>query len=142
MSLILTTNEENLNITNKNNIHNLLTENENENKNENKNNNENINFENINFENSNENEYNTEKLNNIKTVIEQMDKIHHIEILKILINENLKYNENNNGTFINLTELNYNVVKKLENYIDYFKKQQSQLVNLEKEKKKIEDSFF
>ena len=126
MTLILS-NKENSNKNNDkiNNLLNIYNQNENQNENENEN-----------------NIYNTEKLNNIKTIIEQMDKIHHIEILKILINEDLKYNENNNGTFINLTELDYNILIKLENYIDYFKKQQSQLVNLEEEKKKIESSFF
>ena len=33
----------------------------------------------------------------------------------------------NNGTFINLTDLNNNTIKKLEYYIDYFKKQLSKL---------------
>lgn len=90
-----------------------------------------------------ENDYSAECLNKIKQTIENMDKVHHIEILKLLNNENnINFNENNNGTFINLTDLKNHTIKKLEDYIDYFKKQQSQLINLEDQKKQIENCFF
>jgi len=40
----------------------------------------------------------------MKTVIEQMNKIHHIEILKIIKKNSLiKINENKSGVYINLT---------------------------------------
>ena len=88
------------------------------------------------------NTYLSEELNNIKIIIEKMDKVHHIEILKILINEKNNYiNENNNGIFINLTDLNNSTIDKLKQYILYFNKQQKQLVNLENQKKKIENLF-
>ena len=97
-----------------------------------------------NLENENtENDYNAEYLNKIKQTIENMDKVHHIEILKLLNNENdINFNENNNGTFINLTDVKNTTIRKLEEYIDYFKKQQSQLINLEDQKKQIENCFF
>jgi uncharacterized protein YjbI with pentapeptide repeats len=105
---------------------------------------ENSNIENSNIENSNiENSNNINNLNNIKTIIENMDKLHHIEILKILINEDDIYiNENNNGTFINLSELDKSVILKLEKYIEYFINQQNHLINLEDQKKQIENSYF
>ena len=88
------------------------------------------------------NTYLSEELNNIKIIIEKMDKVHHIEILKILINEENNYiNENNNGIFINLTDLNNSTIEKLKQYILYFNKQQKQLINLENQKKKIENLF-
>lgn len=85
----------------------------------------------------------TNNLNRIKNNIENMDKIHHIEIYKILINDNkILFNENNNGIFINLTELSIDNIHKLENYIEYFNKQQKQLILLEKQKKEIQNNFF
>ena len=87
-------------------------------------------------------DYLSTELNNIKLQIEKMDKVHHIEILKILINEEKNYiNENNNGTFINLSDLKDSSVKKLKDYIIYFNEQQYQLTNLENQKKKIENLF-
>ena len=86
--------------------------------------------------------YSSDELNNIKLTIEKMDKVHHIEILKILLNEENNYiNENNNGTFINLSDLKDSTIQKLKDYIIYFDKQQSQLINLENQKKKIENLF-
>lgn len=88
------------------------------------------------------NKYSSEDLNNIKIKIEKMDKVHHIEILKILRSEENDYiNENNNGTFVNLSDLTNNTIQKLQDYIIYFNKQQNQLINLENQKKKIENLF-
>lgn len=85
----------------------------------------------------------TDNLNKIKQIIEKMDKVHHIEILKLLSKqENVNFNENNNGTFINLTDLKDDTILKLQNYIEYFKKQQLQLINLEEQKKQIENYYF
>ena len=117
------------------------------NQNEDNLNEDNLNEENLNLNVNEENLKNydiqkSEYLNNIKQTIENMDKVHHIEILKILTNENINFNENNNGTFINLTDLNDDIILKLQNYIDYFKKQQNQLINLEEQKKQIENCYF
>lgn len=89
------------------------------------------------------NSFSTETLNIIKQTIENMDKVHHIEILKLLENQDdVNLNENNNGTFINLTDLKNETIQKLQEYINYFKKQQNQLINLEDQKKQIENCFF
>lgn len=82
------------------------------------------------------------KLHNIKEVIEQMDKCHQIEILKILVNNSILISENNNGTFVNLTDLENDIINKLENYIKFVNKQDDQLLNIEKEKAIIKSEFF
>lgn len=82
------------------------------------------------------------KLHNIKEVIEQMDKCHQIEILKILVNNSSVISENNNGTFVNLTDLENDIIDKLENYIKFVNKQDDQLLNIEKEKAIIKSEFF
>jgi hypothetical protein len=82
-------------------------------------------------------------LNKLKDRIEQMDKYHQIEILRILNGfSTVKTNENKNGTFINLTELSPDVLTALEKYTDYVDEQQTQLKKIETEKNKLEQNFF
>ena len=86
---------------------------------------------------------NIENLQNIKKKCEKMNIIHQKEILRILKNEKtINLNENNNGTFINLTELDGNVIEKLKNFISYVNNQEEHLKNIENEKTKIQESFF
>ena len=81
--------------------------------------------------------------NVLKDRIENMDKYHQIEILRILNKfTEIKKNENNNGTFINLTELSLEVIKELEKYTDYVDEQQKLLKKIENEKDKLEQTFF
>ena len=82
-------------------------------------------------------------LSKLKDRIEHMDKYHQIEILRILHNfSSVKTNENNNGTFVNLTELSDDVITALEKYTDYVDEQQFQLKQIETEKDKIEQHIF
>jgi len=81
--------------------------------------------------------------NVLKDRIESMDKYHQIEILRILNKfSEIKKNENNNGTFINLTELSLEVIKELEKYTDYVDEQQKLLKKIETEKEQLEQNFF
>ena len=50
--------------------------------------------------------------------------------------------ENNNGTFVNLSELDNTVIIKLQEYIQYFYEQQKNLSNIEEEKINIKKEFF
>ena len=57
-------------------------------------------------------------ISKLKERIETMPKYHQIEILRILNNDNsVKKNENNNGTFVNLTEQNKEVLNNLDKYL-------------------------
>jgi hypothetical protein len=81
--------------------------------------------------------------NILKERIETMSKYHQVEVLRILNKfPSVKTNENNNGTFINLTEQSPDVIKSLEKYADYVDEQQKQLKSVEKEKEIIEQNFF
>ena len=81
---------------------------------------------------------NIERLQNIKEIIENMNRCYQIEILRILNNESsVNISENNNGTFINLTNLDDKIIYKLEQYIKYVNKQQNQLLYIEEEKANI-----
>jgi len=86
---------------------------------------------------------NTDTLQNIKETIENMNKSYQIEVLKLLTKEeSINISENNNGTFINLTNMDSSVIKKLQVYIDYVNKQQNQLLFVEEEKANIKNEFF
>ena len=82
---------------------------------------------------------NIEKL---KKNIESLSKYHQIEIYKLIKNEGIKFDENNNGSFINLSQLEKNVIKKLYNYTKYVDKQQKELLKDENEKTRLEKEFF
>ncbi len=84
----------------------------------------------------------TKMLQTLKTRIEQMSVYHQIEILRIFQDNNILLNENNNGTFINLTELESGIIEKLDKYISYVNEQESQLNEIEKEKNRIQKTFF
>jgi 7,8-dihydro-6-hydroxymethylpterin-pyrophosphokinase len=82
-------------------------------------------------------------LTNLKERIENMDKYHQIEVLRILSNfPSVKTNENNNGTFVNLTEQTTTVIEDLYKYANYVEEQQKQLKKFETEKDQIEQHFF
>jgi len=82
-------------------------------------------------------------MNALKERIENMEKYHQIEILRILSKfSDVKTNENNNGTFVNLTELSPEIIKDLEKYTDYVDEQQKLLKKVEKEKEQLEQNFF
>ena len=82
-------------------------------------------------------------INQLKERIENMPKYHQIEVLRILSKiPNIKTNENNNGTFINLTEQSSDIITQLEKYADYVEEQQKNLNLVEKKKEQIEQNFF
>jgi len=83
------------------------------------------------------------KLQKIKTDIEKLNPTYQIEVLKIIISDNsVNISENNNGIFINLTDLNDDMITKLENFILYVKVQQVHLANIEIKKDVIKKTFF
>lgn len=82
-------------------------------------------------------------LNFLKEKIEDLNKFHQIEILKILnLDEKCTLNENNNGVFINLTNLTNKTTIELEKYLDYVQTQESQLCEIEKQKDVLSNTFF
>jgi hypothetical protein len=82
-------------------------------------------------------------LNILKERIENMQKYHQIEVLRILSKmPSVKTNENNNGTFVNLTEQSEEVIQQLYKYANYVDEQQKQLKLIETEKEQLEQHFF
>jgi len=86
---------------------------------------------------------NYEKLISIKEKIEDMSKYHQQEILEILKkSKEVFLNENNNGVFINLSEVGNEVINKLEEDINYVNTQEKYIDKIEKQKLSIENKFF
>jgi signal-transduction protein with cAMP-binding, CBS, and nucleotidyltransferase domain len=84
----------------------------------------------------------TKMLQTLKGRIEKMPVYHQIEILRIFKESDILLNENNNGTFINLTELDNSIIDKLDKYISYVNEQETQLNEIENEKDRIQNTFF
>ena len=87
-------------------------------------------------------EQNIEKLNDIKEEIENLDNSCHLEIFNLIKSDNIEYNSNRNGIFINLSLVSENVLKKLENYIQYKKTQKNYLNQDEIIKEQYKKDFF
>ena len=82
------------------------------------------------------------QLERIRKIIELLDKTHHIEIGKILKQNKIKLSENNNGIFINLSTLDTKVVREIEEYLEFIKKQEK-FINIDEGKKEeLENNYF
>lgn len=79
----------------------------------------------------------------LKDKIEQMQKNYHIEIARILIQEhNSSYDENQNGIFINLSNMTPEMHIKIQQFVEYVELQEKQLAIDENEKHELKDNFF
>ena len=85
----------------------------------------------------------TDRLKRIKSKIENMDKSNQISALYMLTkNKKIKYSENNNGTFINLTDIEDTMLLKIEEFIEYIELQKYEIDDIEKKKDYIENIYF
>lgn len=62
-------------------------------------------------------------LEKLKTDIEKMPKMQHIEVLNILKKNKIKVNENKNGIYVNMSYLPKETVEELDKYVKYIKMQ-------------------
>jgi hypothetical protein len=81
-------------------------------------------------------------LNYLRENIEKMNKFNQLEVLRILKNRNIHLNENKNGVLVNLTEVNDEIIKELETYVNYVNAQERNLSENEKQKEDIKNTFF
>ena len=84
-------------------------------------------------------------LNNLillKNQIENIDKIHHIKILNILKNNNIKYSENRNGIFVNMTSFDSQTIDNIEKILSYIKTQEKSLIDVETIKYELSKDYF
>ena len=88
------------------------------------------------------NEINLLELTSIRDNIEKMAKINQVEILRILHKHpNITLNENNYGVHINLSELSYELIIEIKNYINYVNTQEHNLKHFEIRKYNLRNFF-
>lgn len=85
---------------------------------------------------------NKENIYKLKQIIEKMDIIHHKKIFSILKKNNINISENRNGSFINITNLNSEIIQELNNYIYYINQQEKTLIDVENLKQELQKDFF
>uniref|UniRef100_A0A6C0AWJ2 NET domain-containing protein n=1 Tax=viral metagenome TaxID=1070528 RepID=A0A6C0AWJ2_9ZZZZ len=80
----------------------------------------------------------------IRQQVELMSKHNQIEVLRLLneSEEIVTLNENNYGIFVNLSDLSDNLLEKINNYIEYWKKQEHNLKHIEHKKQTYKTIFF
>ena len=83
-----------------------------------------------------------DNLKDLKKQIENMSKDHQIKILEIIQENKILYSENKNGIFINMNNLKPDMIEKIKDYINYTQCQETNLQNVEKMKKKLQNKFF
>ena len=63
---------------------------------------------------------NIKKFELINSKIEKLNKKQHIELLRIIVkDEKVNISENKNGSFINMNELNNEIINKIVEYLNY-----------------------
>jgi|TARA_B110000967_G_scaffold208001_1_gene258830 hypothetical protein len=72
-------------------------------------------------------------LEQLSKQISKLTKEEHIEIFRLLYENDLKYTENNNGIFIQMEYLDKNQIEKIEKYLEYIEKKQFDIDNREKQ---------
>tara|TARA_Y100001958_G_C21210777_1_gene536493 strand:- start:640 stop:954 length:315 start_codon:yes stop_codon:yes gene_type:complete len=78
----------------------------------------------------------------LKQFIESLSKNHQIEILRILVKNNCITSENQNGTFVNLNELDESTLNEMSQYLDYIKFQDESLKEIENKKEHLLNRYF
>ena len=78
----------------------------------------------------------------LRDIIEQMEKVHQLQILDICNHHNVPNTENINGIFINMILLNETTLQAIDEYIKYISLQQTQLNDVEATKKKYQEEFY
>ena len=90
-----------------------------------------------------QNKYDIITLNNIRDVIEKMNKFNQIEVLRIFSKYNeVVLNENKNGIHINLTEVPEYIIDDLVKHLDFVLIQENHLKKDESMKDKYKNIYF
>lgn len=72
-------------------------------------------------------------LEQLSKQISKLTKEEHIEIFRLLYENDLKYTENNNGIFIQMEHLDKSQIEKIEKYLKYIEKKQFDIEHREKQ---------
>lgn len=59
------------------------------------------------------------ELKDLREKIDTLEYCEHIEILKILFKNNIKYTENSNGVFVNMNKLSNNCIIDIKTFLNF-----------------------
>lgn len=62
------------------------------------------------------------ELKDLRDKINELENCEHIELLKILIKNDIKYTENSNGIFINMNKLSQKSIDDINNFLTFISK--------------------
>lgn len=78
----------------------------------------------------------------LKQRVERMTKTQQLEVLRILKSRNSKLNENKSGIYINLSFLEEDTIKAIQEYVSYIQRQEDNLSHIETQKMTYKDEYF
>jgi hypothetical protein len=74
----------------------------------------------------------TKRIQSICDRINELESTHHVAIASLLKEEgNIKINENSNGIMVNMSLISETVLQKIEKFLDFISKQETQLKEFE-----------
>jgi hypothetical protein len=85
---------------------------------------------------------NTEILNSLRLKIESLQSSAHYEIFKLIKKNNIPFNENSNGIFINMSNMDETCITELQNHLKWLEEQKNFLQKDENMKKEYRENFF
>lgn len=87
--------------------------------------------------------YNSKELEKICRIIDTFNVEEHIQVLKIIKenDSNNNISENNNGVFINMEDLNDLTISKIQDYINYVLLKEEDIMEIENTKDKLKNDI-
>ena len=83
------------------------------------------------------------ELETVRDSIEKFNTFNQIEVLRILkSHSDVVLNENKNGVYINLADVNQHAIQQLVDFIRYVSEQEASLDATEKQKEEFKNAFF
>jgi hypothetical protein len=82
-------------------------------------------------------------LTSIRNTIEGFSKFNQVEALRILKSHaDIVLNENKNGIYVNLSEVNSSAIQQLSTFIKYVVQQEASLNAIEAQKEEFKNTYF
>jgi hypothetical protein len=78
----------------------------------------------------------------LKEKMEKLNESQQLDIVRILMDNQIKFSENSNGIFLNLTNLKSEEIDEINKYIQYISDQEENLITIENMKKEYKKNFF
>ena len=84
----------------------------------------------------------TERLVELKAHLEGFERSNQARALKILMDNSVSFDENANGVFVNMSNVQPDVVDQLQKFVGYVELQQQFLQGQEREKEQLRENYF